>query len=358
MITAVVSMLLYNPIRSLYLSIKLVDVPNWQKLSSSSVPLGGGMIIVLSFFIGSVLSRVIFPDSPELFAVLYIGIVVMFASGTIDDAYDMRAIAKFFIQFVLSVITILSSDLLLIDLNGLFGIQELPEFLAWPLTVIYFLVFINMFNLSDGIDGLALSLGLVGFIFLAGTMVISGNLNLLLVIQILMGSIVVLLVNNYKWDKMYLGDAGALTLGYISGVLILKSLTSTDFILPDINYTNFAPIYAMTIFWYPLFDLVRVFTLRLYRKKSPFSPDRTHLHHLLVDRGYSHLFVTVLISILSICLSLLSFYFSKIFSLYLSQTLAVNLLFVFMVIICWLVAYLLFVGWPLNLLPPKKEIPK
>ena len=220
----------------------------------------------------------------------------------------------------------------------------------------YFLVFINMFNLSDGIDGLALAIGLVGFTFLSGTMVISGNLNLLLVIQILMGSIVVLLVNNFKWDKMYLGDAGALSLGYISAVLILKSLTSTNFILPDINYINFAPIYAMTIFWYPLFDLVRVFILRLYYKKSPFSPDRGHLHHLLVDRGYSHLFTTTLISILSICLTLLSFYLSKIFSLYLSQTVAVNLLFVLMVMLCWLVAYFLFVGWPLNLLPAKKNL--
>ena len=355
LITAGVSMLLYNPIRSLYLSIKLVDIPNWRKLSPTSVPLGGGMILVLSFFIGSVLSKLIFPDLPELYTVMYVGIVVMFASGTIDDAYDMRAIAKFFIQFVLAVITIVSTDLLLIDLNGLFGIQVLPEFLAWPLTVIYFLVFINMFNLSDGIDGLALTLGLVGFTFLAGTMVISGNLNLLMVIQILMGSIVVLLVNNFKWDKMYLGDSGALTLGYISAVLILKSLTSTDYILPDINYINFAPIYAMTIFWYPLFDLVRVFTLRLYYRKSPFSPDRTHLHHLLVDRGYSHLFVTTLVAILSISLALTSFYLSKVFSLYLSQTVAVNLLFVLMVLICWLVAYLLFVGWPYNLLPSRKK---
>jgi len=166
---------------------------------------------------------------------------------------------------------------------------------------------------------------------------------------------VVLLVNNFKWDKMYLGDSGALTLGYISAVLILKSLTSTDYILPDINYINFAPIYAMTIFWYPLFDLVRVFTLRLYYRKSPFSPDRTHLHHLLVDRGYSHLFVTTLVAILSICLTLTSFYLSKLFILYLSQTVAVNLLFVLMVLICWLVAYLLFVGWPYNLLPSRKK---
>jgi len=138
-------MLLYNPIRSLYLSVKLVDSPNRRKGILSDIPLGGGMSLVLSFFIGIILSKIIFTETAELYSVMYVGIIVMFVSGTIDDAYDMRPIAKFFIQFILSIVTIISSDLLLIDFNGLFGIEELPLYLAWPFTIIYFLFFINMF---------------------------------------------------------------------------------------------------------------------------------------------------------------------------------------------------------------------
>ena len=353
LVNIMLSLILYRPVRLLYLSLKLVDTPSWRKINYKPIPLGGGLFILISLLMGVILKIAFFNTLTDNSYIILVGVCVMFVTGTIDDAYDIRPINKFSIQTALIVLTILTLNLTLNNLHGLFGIYAIPPYLSWPLTVMYFLVFLNMFNLSDGIDGLALTLTLVGFIFLSGSLVISNNDSFLLIIYTLLGALVVLLINNFKKDKMYLGDSGSLSLGFLSGAFVLKALTSTSYTLPDINYINFAPIYAMCIFWYPLFDTIRIFTLRLYNKKSPFSPDRGHLHHLLVDRGYSHLFVTTLVAALSICTALLCFYLSKLLSHYFTELTAVNLLFVIMLMICWLMAYFLFVGWPINLLPAR-----
>lgn len=355
LITALISGVFYAPVKSLYEFVKLVDTPSWRKTNPLGIPLGGGMILVLSFFSGILVSKVLFPEDKIFSPMFYLGIIIMFIVGTIDDAFDIRAIFKFLVQIILAIVTISAFDLQLMNFNGLLGIDLLPEYLSWPITVLYFLVFINMFNLIDGIDGLALSVALVGLLFISGTMAISGEQNQLITIPILMGSMIVLIGNNYTRSKMFLGDAGSLTVGYIMAVYVLTGLSRANYVLPDINYARFAPVYAMSIFWYPLFDVVRVFLFRILDGRSPFSPDRRHLHHLLVDRGYSHLFTTSLIVIITIIITSLSFYLSKIYSLLLDDFWSINALFITQLVVCWLCAYCFLVGWPYNLLPSRKK---
>ena len=353
LITTILSGVFYAPVRSLYKFIKLVDTPSWRKGETLGVPLGGGMILVLSFFSGTLVSQLLYPAIYSFNPLFYLGIVVMFVAGTIDDAFDLRPILKFFIQIVIAIVTIRSFDLHLTEFGGLLGIEDLSITASWALTVVYFLVFVNMFNLIDGIDGLALAIALIGLIFLSGTMVISGEQNQLFTIAVFMGSIIVLIIKNFSFDKMFLGDAGSLTLGYILAVLILVGLSRASIVIPNVAYARFAPVYAMSIFWYPLFDVIRVFLLRLFSGRSPFSPDRRHLHHLLVDRGYSHLFTTLLISAMTIILTILSFYLSKIYTIHLDQFWSLNALFLTQLALSWFFAYLFLVGWPINLLPAR-----
>lgn len=356
LVVAVVSALLYSPVRSIYMTTKIVDTPSWRKKNTRPIPLGGGMILVISFIMGVIAAKFFFPEQIEFHPMFYIGIFVCFMTGTFDDTYDLRAIVKFLIQLVLAVVTINAFDLRLFFFDGLFNIDVLPYYLSWILTVIYFLVFINMFNLIDGVDGLALSVGLVALVFLSGTMIIQGYNGFFSMIIILIGSMTVLLVNNFKHDKMYLGDAGSLTLGYMMAVFILLALSNADQVLPLSDYARYAPIYAMCMLWYPLFDVVRVMVFRLLDGRSPFSPDRRHLHHLLVDRGYSHFAVTFIATALTLVITILSFYMSWFMQVNFSPVTAINLTFFVMLGICWIVAYLFFVGWPINLMPPKKNI--
>lgn len=353
---AILSALLYPSIRSFYTTMKIVDTPNWRNKVNRGVPLGGGIILVLSFFAGIFAVKFFFPNQIEFNPMFYIGVLVCFITGTIDDTYDLRASVKFLIQILIALITISSFDLRLYMFDGLFGIEELPEYLSWVLTVIYFLVFINMFNLIDGVDGLALAVSLVGLVFLSGTMIIESNIGFYTMILILIGSMTALLVNNFRYDKMFLGDAGSLTLGYVMAVFILLALSRADQMMPITSYARYAPIYTMCIFWYPLFDVVRVMVFRLLDGRSPFSPDRRHLHHLLVDRGYSHLTATITVVLTTLFITILSFYMSWFMQVNFSPKAAINLTFFIMLGVCWIVAYFFFVGWPINLMPPKTNL--
>jgi len=353
LVTAILSGVFYTPVRSLYKFIKLVDTPSWRKVRALGIPLGGGMILVLSFFSGIVLSKLLYPYDYSFNPVFYLGIVLMFIVGTIDDLFDIRAIVKFIIQIVVAVVSISAFDLHLLQFNGLMGVEDVSIQVSWVFTVVYLIVFVNMFNIIDGIDGLALAVALIGLIFLSGTFAIAGEQNQLFTIAVFMGSIIVLIIKNFAIDKMFLGDAGSLTLGYILGVLTLIALSRSSGIIPNITYARFAPIYAMSIFWYPLFDVVRVFLFRLLSGRSPFSPDRMHLHHLLVDRGYSHLFTTLLISAMTIIVTFSSFYLSVIYKIHLDKFWSINALFFTQLALCWLFAYFFLVGWPINLLPAR-----
>ena len=355
---AAISALLYPSVRAIYSMMKIVDTPSWRKKKTELIPLGGGMILVLSFILGIIAVKIYFPDQIEFHPIFYLGIFVCFITGTIDDSFDLRASVKFFIQLILALVTINAFDLRLYVFDGLFGVEFLPEYLSWTLTVIYFLVFINMFNLIDGIDGLAVAVSLVGLAFLSGTMIVENNIGFYTMILILIGSMTVLLVNNFKHDKMFLGDAGSLTLGYVMAVFILIAISRADEVMPLSDYARYAPIYAMCIFWYPLFDVVRVMVFRLLDGRSPFSPDRRHLHHLLVDRGYSHLTATITVVLTTLFITILSFYLSWFMQVNFSPVAAINLTFFVMLGVCWIVAYLFFVGWPINLMPPKTNLKK
>ena len=114
---------------------------------------------------------------------------------------------------------------------------------------------------------------------------------------------------------MYLGDSGSTALGYLLSCVVLYQLSHAKFTFPLVDYSLYGPVYAMCIFWYPLVDVLRVIIIRLKQGRSIFSPDRNHLHHILVDSGLSHLRVSVLLMLITFVFSLLSFYLSKVLSL-------------------------------------------
>ena len=335
LVSALLAGLLYQPVSFIFRELKVVDTPDWRKYNFRPIPLGGGFLILMVLLIGMVAALALFnrPISSDLLIIL-LGAFALFLVGIIDDTYQIRASVKFLVQLFVSFAVIATSGMLLNDFNGLFGFETISTPGAYLLTLIFLVVFTNMFNLIDGIDGLASGVALIGLIFLLSLSEMAGDFVMSVFICLMIGSLAVLFVRNHMKGKMYLGDSGSLSVGFVLGCLTLHQLSIADVSFPVNDYTVYGPVYAMSLFWYPLMDLGRVFTIRLWQRKSPFSPDRNHFHHKLVDRGMSHLAASLTVMGLTLCIELLSFH--------LSRFMGVNALFLVMLAVTSLTAYVVF----------------
>jgi len=171
------------------------------------------------------------------------------------------------------------------------GIGKLPEVISYLLSYITIIVVVNAYNLIDGVDGLAGSLGIM-------TMCIFGTYFFLaempaysLLAFALAGSLMAFLVFNFHPAKIFMGDSGSLLIGLVNAILVIKFITVADAGPAKLPLSSAAAI-GFSILIVPLLDTLRVFSMRIAKGRSPFSPDRNHIHHLLLDKGLNHRYVT------------------------------------------------------------------
>jgi UDP-N-acetylmuramyl pentapeptide phosphotransferase/UDP-N-acetylglucosamine-1-phosphate transferase len=169
------------------------------------------------------------------------------------------------------------------------------------------IVIINAFNLIDGVDGLAGTLGMLtmtvfGIYFYAVDMH-----GYALMSFAMGGSLMAFLIFNYNPAKIFMGDTGSLLLGLINAVLVIKFITVADNPMVIMPVESAAAV-GFSILMVPLADTLRVFTIRIFHGKSPFSPDRRHIHHLLLDRGLNHKFVTLSCLVMNILFIAIAYY--------------------------------------------------
>ena len=313
--SALLAYLFYSPIRAMFSSLKIVDTIDWRKVNFSPTALGAGLVLMLVVFT-CVAGLFIFKyDQLKFFSGLAIGMITLYIMGLIDDLYQLSASVKFIIQLFIAALTVLSLDVVVFNYHGLVGLEELPDLIHFIISLITVLVFINMFNLIDGIDGLSIGISLIALIIIYPTAIISQNDSLSIFLVAVIGCLIVLFALNHSKTKMFLGDSGSTTLGYLLSCVVLYQLAHAKFTFPVVDYSIYGPVYAISIFWYPLTDVLRIILIRLKQGRSIFSPDRNHLHHILVDSGLSHLRVSVLLMLITFSLSILSFYLSKFLSL-------------------------------------------
>jgi UDP-GlcNAc:undecaprenyl-phosphate GlcNAc-1-phosphate transferase len=161
-------------------------------------------------------------------------------------------------------------------------------------TYLTVIVIINSFNLIDGVDGLAGSLALMAAIIFGIYFSAVKMMPYAIVSFGLAGSLVAFLIFNFQPAKIFMGDTGSLLLGLIHSVLVIKFITVAN--APDLSISiDAAPAVGFAILTIPLLDTVRVFGIRILHRRSPFSPDRNHIHHLLLDKGLSHSSITILL---------------------------------------------------------------
>jgi UDP-N-acetylmuramyl pentapeptide phosphotransferase/UDP-N-acetylglucosamine-1-phosphate transferase len=209
-----------------------------------------------------------------------------------DDLKDLSARYKFLIQISLATLIALSG-IRITSFDGLFGIYDLPLMAQYTFTILAIAGITNAFNLIDGIDGLAGGLGFMSLITLGMFLTMSGDANTALIAFALAGALFSFLYFNFNPAKIFMGDTGSLVLGFVIAVLCVR-LMQVNVMIPNPIILN-APVFVLGIVLIPVFDTIRVFSVRIWKGKSPFEADRTHIHHLLTNQGFSHGFAAKLI---------------------------------------------------------------
>ena len=286
----------------------LVDQPNHRTSHKGSIPNLGGMAIFGGFSIAVLMFNV--GDDAINAAYLIAGAMVIFFVGLKDDVLELSPLKKMLGQVAAAVILILFADLRITDLHGLFGFFEIGYIPSVLITIFLFVVIINSFNLVDGIDGLAAGLAVVSTVFFTEWFFKAGENGLVIMGLSLIGVLFAFLRYNLLDSKfkIFMGDTGSLLIGFFLAVLTIHfnemNLSSTL-----ANRVEAAPAVSFAIMMVPLFDTLRLFVVRLYRKCTPFAPDRAHMHHFLLKLGYSHINATYLLMLFNILFVLLAWHF-------------------------------------------------
>lgn len=323
----VVTLLTIPPIVSLIKRYKLYDIPNNRKVHLMPVPTMGGVAIVA----GMVTALLFwFPFHNEVGQVcFFFSIIALFALGIMDDLKDLSAKYKFVVQIALAALIALSG-IRITSFDGLFGIAQLPLSAQYTFTVLAIVGITNAFNLIDGIDGLAGGLAFMSLMTVGLFLSLSGDANTALVAFALAGAVFAFLYFNFNPAKIFMGDTGSLILGFVIAVLCVR-LMQVNISAPNPVIAH-APVFVLGIVLIPVFDTLRVFALRIWKGGSPFDADKTHIHHLLINQGFSHVFAVRVI------------YFVHAFILiesYLLQTIRQELLLLFLVVFMLCVTFLL-----------------
>ncbi len=251
-----------------------IDVPlDERRMHKKPTPRIGGLAI----FAGFVISSLVFCElTPELAAILLGGLVLVVV-GVIDDIFRISAWIKLAAQIGVALIAV--SQGVVIEFINFFGMYVTFGAFAIPITVIWIVGLTNAINLIDGLDGLACGVSAICSISLLTVMVLKGECFVALLTAIVVGSCLGFLPFNSNPAKIFMGDTGALFLGYTMAVIsvsgVFKLHTVISFIIP------------LSIFGLPIFDTAFAFLRRILHGKSPFSPDRGHLHHRLIDMGFN-----------------------------------------------------------------------
>jgi UDP-N-acetylmuramyl pentapeptide phosphotransferase/UDP-N-acetylglucosamine-1-phosphate transferase len=216
---------------------------------------------------------------------------IVFLVGVYDDFYSVDFKLKFIFQIIVAKI-IIDNGLIIDNFHGFFGIFEINRVLAQLVTIFIIISIINAINLVDGIDGLLISITLMFII--SYELFASENTDLYFLSLIVITALTPLYYFNFrKTEKIFLGDAGSYLLGGIIAIYILNILSVGYKIRPEFDINKI--IYIISILCYPIIDMIRIFSLRIINKKSPFIADKNHIHHNLLKYNNSHFKTTFLI---------------------------------------------------------------
>ncbi|WP_347157483.1 MraY family glycosyltransferase [Pontibacter chitinilyticus] len=269
----------------------ILDQPNSRTVHESLTPRLGG----LAMFAGFMSALTIFGNLNNGVQQLLAGCIILFFIGLKDDLISISALKKFAVQLLATGIVMFMADIRITSFQGIFGIGELQVGISYGFTFLVIIGITNAINLIDGLDGLAGTIVLIiactfgVYFYLYGGAAYG---NYAAVAFCLIGGVLGFLRYNFHRATIFMGDTGSLLCGFIISILAIQFI--------EMRVTPASPSVALGILFVPLFDTVRVSVIRMMKGKSPFIPDRNHIHHRLLAMGFSQISTVLLLGALNI----------------------------------------------------------
>lgn len=265
-----------------------VDKPNKRSSHTGCVPNIGGIVVFMAFLCSFLLFARF--DVIHEFQYILLGSVLIFLVGIYDDLLEISPRKKVKGEMLGVLVLIVGGGFYLSNMHGFLGLYEISPWIGIPLTFVGLVGLINAINLIDGIDGLCSGMALMDCVFFGLWFYFCENIEYALLCGVLSAAIIPFFFINLfgKRSKMFMGDSGALMVGFLLGVMAIK-FCEIDVNLKGICAVEAAPAVVFSVLAIPIIDTLRLFASRWMRGKSPFSPDKRHLHHkLLVIYGGVH----------------------------------------------------------------------
>lgn len=275
----VISLALTPPVKHLAYKIGAIDVPkDARRVHKKPIPRLGGLAIYYGFLI----SVLVFADIDTQMRGIILGSLLIVGVGIIDDVKQLRAGIKFVVQIVAASIVAFSNVKIIA--------VSVPEFIAQggilplkmfsiPITILWIVGVTNAVNLIDGLDGLAVGVSSIATFSLFFIAILAGEPTVAIITAALAGSCLGFLPYNFNPAKIFMGDTGSTFLGYMLSIICIQGLFK--------GYAIISFIVPFLILGLPIFDTAAAILRRIKNKKPIMSPDRGHLHHRLIDMGFS-----------------------------------------------------------------------
>ncbi|QOI96992.1 MAG: undecaprenyl/decaprenyl-phosphate alpha-N-acetylglucosaminyl 1-phosphate transferase [Flammeovirgaceae bacterium] len=286
----------------------LVDIPGRRKIHKKITPSMGGIAIFLGFTIASL----IWVDISLWKDIRYILIAqfVIFFIGVRDDLVPLKPYMKLLGQLLAAGTLVFLLDLRLKSFYGIFGLYGIPEALSYLITIFTIIVITNSFNLIDGLDGLAGFIAAIALLAFGTWFFIAGDTTYAILAFGLFGSIIAFLIFNWEPSEVFMGDTGALVIGMTLAIFAIHFI-DYNFNLPASHPVRFTGSVspAVSVLIIPLADTLRIFLIRIARRQSPFTPDKSHIHHSIMRLGLSHRGTTLLLGLVQWLFIVISVFF-------------------------------------------------
>lgn len=287
----------------------LLDEPlEDRKVHQRSVPRLGGVLVFIATLVTT--TAMVTPEGTDAIAFLRLaaGTTILFFLGLKDDLSDLNPLKKLAAQLIVGLVLILGGGFAISDFGGLFGLGAISALPSLLFSLFVYVVVVNSVNLIDGIDTLASGYGLLATIAGSLWFSLTGQPDLAMLCMALGGALAGFIIFNISPARIFLGDSGSLVLGMMLYVIATSIISTPAELVPAMWDHRTMPVLAMTLLAYPLVDTLRAFTLRVARGRSPFSPDRIHIHHRLLDLGMTHLQAALTIHLYSAGMVALGFW--------------------------------------------------
>ncbi|WP_080056054.1 glycosyltransferase family 4 protein [Spirosoma aerolatum] len=274
----------------------LMEKPGERRAHSTPTPTFGGIAI----FAGLLISYFLWPniDQTEIYRtnLSIAGMTILFFIGIKDDLVGIDPAKKIMFQVLAAMILIFFGDLRIDYLYGIMGFHHVAEIVGILLTCFIFIALTNAINLIDGIDGLAGGIATIASGTFGGWFLMTNHFSMACLAFTLAGALLGFLRFNFsKTSKIFMGNTGSLIIGFMLAFFAVRFVSlNASYRYEPTAFFN-APILAIVVLIIPIFDTLRVFLVRILAGRSPFSADRNHMHHILLDNGLSHIGATAVL---------------------------------------------------------------